>query len=229
MDLTNTLPPTPQNYCHLLAAHHTTNRRAAGMFSLCVIASVDVKPVFARCELDTHADTCALGRNFVPLSYTGRVCDVSPYNSDQYESEKDVPIISGATAYTCQDSGQTYIIIIHEGLWLGPKLSHSLLNPNQLRFNGVSVWDNPFDTNNPLSIEHDDVHIPLMISGTNIFLDTRTPTQHELDNRPHLHLTCETEWNPHTVRLASTQSVEAEALHIDDEPDPGLSHISSVY
>jgi hypothetical protein len=196
-----------------------------------VIASVDVEPVFARCELDTHADTCALGRNFVPLSYTGRVCDVSPYNTEHYESEKNVPIISGATAYTCQDSGQTYILVINEGLWLGPKLSHSLLNPNQLRYNGVSVCDNPFDTHNTLSIEHEDVLIPLAISGTNIFLDTHTPTQNELDTCPHIHLTSETEWNPHTVRLSSTQSVEAEVSHIinNDELEPGLSQISSVY
>ena len=116
MDRTNTLSSIPQNRCHLIAAHCTTHRRVVKVSSLCVVAPVDVEPVFARCELDTHADTCALGRNFVPLSYTGRVCDVSPYNSDVYESEKNVPIISGATAYTCQNSGQTYILVIHEGL-----------------------------------------------------------------------------------------------------------------
>jgi hypothetical protein len=109
-------------------------------------------------------------------------------------------------------------------------MSHSLLNPNQLHFYGVSVYDNPFDSTNPLSIEHDDVTIPLAISGTNIFLDTRTPTQHELNNCPHLHLTCKTEWNPQTVRLVSTQSVEAEAFDIgDDVLDPRLSQISSVH
>ena len=221
MDRTNTLSYIPQNRYRLIAAHRTTHRCVVEVSSLPVIAPVHVKPVFARCELDTHADTCALGRNFVPLSYTGRACDVSPYNSDVYESEKDVPIISGATAYTCQNSGQTYILVIHEGLWLGPKLRHSLLNPNQLRFNGVSVFDNPFDINTTLSIEHDDTTIPLKLSGTNIFLDTRTPTQHELDTCPHLHLTCETEWNPHTVRLASTHSVEAEVFDIGDELTSG--------
>jgi hypothetical protein len=69
-----------------------------------------------------------------------------------------------------------------------------------------------------------------VISGTNIFLDMRTPTQHELVNCPHLHLTCETEWNPHTVHLASTQSVEAEAFDIGDNVlDPRLSQILSIY
>jgi hypothetical protein len=224
------LPYTSQNLrCSFVAACKTSNRRVVAELCSRAIASLDIEPVFARCEFDTHADTCALGRNFIPLSYTGRVCDVSPYNAEQYESERNVPIVSGATAYTCHESGQTYILIIHEGLWLGPKLSHSLLNPNQLRFNSVSVWDNPFDAAKPLAIEHDDLSLPLEISGTNIFLNTRTPTQHELDNCPHLHLTSETEWNPHTVRLASTQSVEAEVIHQSDELHPGLSQISSIY
>jgi hypothetical protein len=230
VDLTNTFIPTPQNCCCacLLAAHCTSNHCIAEMFLLRVV-SVNFEPVFVHCELNTHADTCALGRNFTPLSFTGRICDVSPYSSEHYESEKNVPIITGATAYTCQESGQTYILVINEGLWLGPKMSHSLLNPNQMRYNGVTVHDNPFDSHNPLSVEHDEANLPLSISGTNIFLDTRTPTQHEPDNCPHLHLTSEAEWNPQTVHLASTQSVEAEVIDNHDELDPGLLQISSVY
>jgi hypothetical protein len=146
VDLTNTFFSTPQNCCcaRLLAAHCTSNCRIAEMFSLRV-ASENSEPVFARCELDTHADTCALGPNFIPLSFTGRICDVSPYSSEHYESEKNVPIITCATAYTCQESGQTYILVVNEGLWLGPKMSHSLLNPNQMRYNGITVLDNPFE------------------------------------------------------------------------------------
>ena len=145
----------------------------------------------------------------------------------------NVPIITGATAYTCQSSGETFILVINEGLWFGTKLSHSLLNQNQLRYNGVMVQDNPFDTTKPLSITHSDLSIPLLLSGTNIFLETRTPSQQELDNCPHVHLTCDSEWNPQTVRLASTRSVEAEAsIHTNngyDEVEPGLSQISCAY
>jgi hypothetical protein len=118
---THTLSFIPQNFRRLLAAHRTTDHRVENV--LHVVASIDVEPVFAHCELDSHADTCALGSNFVPLSYTGRVCDVSPYNLEQYESEKNVPIITGATTYTSQDDGQTYILVINEGLWLRPKLT----------------------------------------------------------------------------------------------------------
>ena len=71
----------------LIGAHHSTCRRSDPDLCLKSMSSVHVEPVFARCEFDTHADTCALGRNFVPLSYTGRVCDVTPYNAERGEAE----------------------------------------------------------------------------------------------------------------------------------------------
>jgi hypothetical protein len=116
----------------LLAAHQSTHRRFVTDSFLFSISSVHSDPVFSRYELDSHVDTCAHGCNFVPLSYTGRICDVSPYNAKKGHCEKNVPIVTGATAYTCQTSGQTFILVINEGLWFGHKLSHSLINLNQL-------------------------------------------------------------------------------------------------
>jgi hypothetical protein len=55
---THTLSFIPQNFRRLLAAHHTTDRRVENV--LHVVASFDVEPVFARCELDSYAHTCAL-------------------------------------------------------------------------------------------------------------------------------------------------------------------------
>ena len=164
----------------------------------------------AKCELDFHADTCALGCNFAPLYFTGCACDVIPYNAGAYEPERDIPIVCGATAFTCQQSGETFILIINEGLYFGDKLEHSLLKPNQLRFSGVVVNDNPFDKAALLLISTTEIDIPLQNSGTNIFLETTTPTQRELGTCTHIHLTCDTEWNPQTVNLSHVQSVEAE-------------------
>ena len=208
-----------------MAAYGTTERRTLPQHRN--LSSLrNTQPHHARCELDSHADTCALGSNFIPLYFTGRACDVTPYNSDSYEPERDVPIVSGATAYTCQRSGQTYILVVNEGLWFGEKLQNTLFNPNQLRFAGVTVADNPFNTAEPISIDHSELTIPLSISGTTIFLDTTTPTQVELDTCPHIHLTSDTEWNPQTVRLAATTSAEAERSY---DVEPGLAQISSVY
>ena len=65
-------------------------------------------------ETDSNADTCCLGCNWTVYNYITRSADVYPYDSS-YEPIKDVPIVSGATAYT-DTSGITYILIINETL-----------------------------------------------------------------------------------------------------------------
>ena len=155
-----------------MAAYQSSSRRSTPVQRSISTFSITN---LARCELDSHADTCALGCNFLPLSYTGRVCDVSPYNSSAYQPERNIPIVSAATAFTCQDTGQTFILVINEALWFGDRLAHSLINLNQVRFRGITVNDNPFDPRNPISIKTDNVDIPLHLLGTTIFLNQQHP------------------------------------------------------
>jgi hypothetical protein len=91
----------------MVAAYKSTQRRTA--INTLASYSSNSSIITARNELDSHAYTCALGSNFVPLHYTGRVCDVSPYNSNTYDPERDVPIVAGATTYTDQVTGQVYM------------------------------------------------------------------------------------------------------------------------
>jgi hypothetical protein len=100
------------------------------------------EPVHSTLEMDTHADTCVLGPNFVILHYTGRECDVSLY-TEVYESVKAVPIVSGATAWTNVETGLSYILAINEGLWMHDTVRASLINPNQLRAYGITVQTTP--------------------------------------------------------------------------------------
>jgi hypothetical protein len=58
--------------------------------------------------MDTHAVTCVLGKNFIILHYTGREFDVFPY-TEAYEGIKEVQIVTGATSWTCQDTGETFV------------------------------------------------------------------------------------------------------------------------
>ena len=59
----------------------------------------------ARCELDTHADTCVAGPNFQLDEYTGDHCDVTPY-STEYQPLKNVPIVNASTAFTDPKTGR---------------------------------------------------------------------------------------------------------------------------
>lgn len=108
-----------------------------------ILSLQNVSTNFARCELDSHADTCAVASNLIPLSSTGRACNVKPYNAKTYKPDCDIPITSRATAWTCQETGQTYILVVNEGLWFGEKLQNTLLDPNQLRYSGLTEADNP--------------------------------------------------------------------------------------
>ena len=102
-------------------------------------------------EADSNADTCCLGKNWIILQHTSRSADVYPYD-EAMTPVKNVPIVSGATAYT-DESGTTFILVINEALYYGDKLNHSLINPNQIRNNDIDFWDNPYDRDRQLKID----------------------------------------------------------------------------
>ena len=163
--------------------------------------------------MDTHADTTVLGSNCVVLSYTGKECEVSPYSS-QYEAVQNVPVVTGATVWTNAADGTAYLLIFHESLWMGDKLDHTLVNPNQLRAYDVSIQDNPFDTK-PLSITTDDASVELYSEGTIICGDTRTPTESELSQFPRLILTSPHDWDPHNVCFPSCNGQSSNSVSIE--------------
>ena len=131
-----------------------------------------------------------------------------------------MPIVTGATVWKCPDSGVKYILVIHEALYYGQKLSHSLINPNPPRHNGIDYWDNPFDKTRPMGIDIDGgPFIPLELHGTKSLFSTRAPSNKELNECPHIHLTSINQWNPQTVQLGQLCST----------PDtPVLDHDSKI-
>ena len=95
---------------------------------------------------------------------------------------------------------------------MGDVFEHSLINPNQLRHFGVTVQDNPYDeTEMHLETEDGELVIPLQASGTTISVSTRTPTDRELQECPHVTMTSKKEWDPRELQFP-------EPLHrADDE------------
>ena len=154
-----------------------------------------------------------MGSNFVILNYTRRTADVYPYDSS-YEPISNVPIVSGVTAYDDPSTGLTWLLIINEGLYYGDKLDHTLINPNQIRFNQIDYWDNPFDHDRPLSINIPGVlNVPLHMKGTKIQFISRSPTSAELNMIPpeqRIELTSKFKWEPTTVSLSSASTTPSE-------------------
>ena len=121
-----------------------------------------------------------------------------------------------------------YLLIFHKSLWMGDKLDHTLVNPNQLRAYGVSVQDNPFDAK-PHSITTDDISAQLYSEGTIICGDTRTPTESELSQLPRLIHTSPHDWDPRNVCFPSCSGQSSDNMSIESnhsilEADTLLQH-----
>ena len=199
----------------------------------------------ARCELDSHADTCVLGSNFKLIELTGEVVDVVPYH-EEYDAKKDVPIVSAATAWTHTDTGETFILDYHQALWYGKEVANSLLNPNQMRFYGHRVSDDITDKDRRFGIEADNMlYIPFDMKGTVISFDSRVPTDQELQDCRHVTMTSDERWNPATVSLAAMRrlwsreediywQISSFTVRADDRVSDSFEHhlltdISDVY
>ena len=165
-----------------------------------------------RLELDTHADTFVAGRNCLLMHFTERVCDIMPY-SDDYDPKLGIPIAKVATGYTASNGARS-ILVFNEALWL-PEMEHSLMNPNQLRHYGIEVQDNPYHRD-PMMIRKDDdgeeFVACLRSSGTNIYIDTWTPTDSDLVDYPHIELTSPLIWNPHEVSFPGLSNMEIDEI-----------------
>ena len=142
-------------------------------------------------HLDSHADTCVCGSNFVMLDAKDKVleyAEVSPF-SDEYQPIKNIPIASCATAWQSSENGEVSILVFHQSLYFGEKLNHSLLCPNQIQDNGHKVEDTPRQYNrnssHGITIAADgklpSLFLPLKMQGVISYIDTCKPTEVEME------------------------------------------------
>ena len=152
-----------------------------------------------RFACDSHADTTCIGASWVVLEQTEQVCSVHPY-SEKLPPLENIPIVTGATAYDHPDTGETFILVAHQALWLGEDHKESLICPNQLRYSGLEIDDIPHKFSGGSSIHGvrtaDGLTLPFILDGTISYLPTRAPTDHELDDAEHIYLTSELPWDP---------------------------------
>jgi hypothetical protein len=80
-------------------------------------------------------------------------------------------------------------------LWFGTQLTHSLINPNQLRAHGIESNDDPFDSTCNFGINSEQVLIPFDTTGMRVHFESRTPTEWEKTHLPVILITSNV-WNP---------------------------------
>jgi hypothetical protein len=160
--------------------------------------------VSETCELDSHADTCVTGANCVAIEETHQTVDMSGF-SDSLDTLRSVPIMSAAMAYDDPADGTTYILILGQAIYMGDKMQHSLICPNQLRARGLIVEDclqllSPRDRPSSHSIYEpdEDIRLPLSLKGVTSYFTTRTPTTYEIKTCKWITLFNEQNWDPHS-------------------------------
>ena len=141
----------------------------------------------SRVELDSHADTCVIGKNAMIIYDHRRRVSVTGY--DPKAGSNLYRIVSAAVAYDDPHSGETSILIINQAIEI-PYLDNHLLCIFQCRMGGVAINDVPkFQALNPSLHTHairvnndDDSHIlliPLLLRGVTSYFNVRKPTTAE--------------------------------------------------
>ena len=184
----------------------------------------------ARNEMDSLADTSCAGPNWALIELTGQVCNVTGF-MDSGQTVNDIPIATCATIVIDNDTGQESLLIGHEMLYFGSLMKRSLLNPNQLRYAGVQVRDDPTrEREEGFGLRVGDVQIPFSMEGTITYFESRHPTQTEIEDMsmPHQVITREEEWDPKRVQLREISNVQEEPAVVC-ELERCLSMVSSCY
>jgi hypothetical protein len=137
-------------------------------------------------------------------------------------------MVQAATSF---DHPDTFILIFNEAIWMGAKMDHTLVNPNQVRAYGLTIQDNLFDTS-PFyaSTEDGEFNIPVLCQGTKVCALTRTPTDRELSSCPHIILLSPHNWDPHNVQFPKAVcTVEEEVARTVGATRSGRDEFSSEY
>ena len=155
-------------------------------------------------ELDSHADTCGVGKNHLVTHYYDKTVNVLGYDP-KLGSMKNMAIVSAALAYDDPTSGEMVILCVHQAVHI-PSMSNNLLCPMQMQLNDVQVNDcpkflHPHPTNTTHSIvlkEGDDtLVIPLSLRGVTSYFPTRVPTPYKNETCRSFNLTFEDPpWDP---------------------------------
>ena len=81
-------------------------------------SATSIAKSIARCELDSHADTCVAGANTLIVETTGQKVYVYGFH-EALGPMANIDIGTAATIWDCPTTGISYMVIISEALCFG--------------------------------------------------------------------------------------------------------------
>ena len=193
----------------------------ASVFNVsCVATDSDTEE--GRTELDSHADASVSGSNTVLLGepvYYAKVHAFAPgYGA------KSLPVGTTGTVWQDPQTGIDYLLEINQSIYMGNDMPNTLINPNQLRANGLIVDECPkqFDPKSSHSIIINDSNktIPLQLTGVVSYFPSRKPTDEEIETLERITLTGTAHWDPKTALSPEDDDPHVGAATRESSLDP---------
>ena len=188
----------------------------------------------SRAELDSHADTCVVGKHCLVIRDWDRPVDVYGWNPK--DGKRVCQTVTAVVSYVRPDNGQLVNLVIHQAIHC-PHLDHHLLSPFQLRCNGIIVnetqklfVDDPSQVDHVLICKEEDgerLVVPLIIHRVTSYFPCREPSRAEWEDDQILQveLTSETTpWDPDNEDFAQMEEAlldQASAKIADKSPARG--------
>ena len=171
-------------------------------------------------ELDSHADTCVLGREALIILDYNRPVTVQGY--DPSLGSQTYSTVTGILSYLDPQTGEEYHLVVNQAIHI-PHLDHLLFCPMQCRVHDLSVNDliprfldpNPTDNTHALIVKDPDdplqtITLRLALRGVTSFLNVKNISEDawQADTCKRLHLTSETwTWETNTTRYENKKQV----------------------
>ena len=166
-------------------------------------------------ELDSHANMIVLGKHCLVINDSGKTAHVNSF-SQEAGSIPSVHIVDGACAYDCPRTGQTYLLVMRNGLSI-PQNENNLIPSFIMAEAGLDVNPVPKIHCKDLTVEDHSIYdaesglrIPLQLDGIFSTFVTRALSQKEMadpDSLPIIFLSPDSPvWDPYDASYAMNES-----------------------
>lgn len=167
-----------------------------------------------RCELDSHADTCAFDKNgVILLNDTGSTLVETALKQ---HGQVEVPIGTCVVAYDNPYDHHTYLLYFHNSMCIQGLNTH-LMAEFQMRDFGIRINSTPLQhlhedarTDHSHSIFTTGLHVHMSLNGTMSGFECRKPTREELHDKyryTHIDMTLgpTPPWDPHALHFQDVE------------------------
>ena len=186
-----------------------------------------------KAGLDSWADSCCVGKHaFIREVIEGKLVNAHGFSND-LPSINDIPIVNCTFAYDDSD-GKTFLLEFNNALYLGEKMEHALICPNQCEHNGTRIDLRPsyFYPNSPTASTvrfPNGLTIPIHHNGPLPYFNVRHPTKEELLLCEAIEVTSTYDWDPYSMdfNFSKLETCETNSTVSDNESEFGSCDISN--